>query len=234
MKKLLFILIASLFIISGCNKTKKFTVTMDLFDADGQTVYLCKSVGLEQVCIDSTVFQGKNAVLKADFDDPQILYFIKFDLDDQCGYVPFFTENQNTTISGVRDDMPHWTIYGCQTMNDLTDFHKKSLELYEDSIMEYYAVVADAYMIGDTVKAAEFAEKIEPLVSGYYEYQIDFIKSNAGRYLGHYMLDEFKHDFDIETVKRIEAGFTNESVYRDNVKKFIEEYEEEDDMMDNL
>jgi hypothetical protein len=36
------------------------------------------------------------------------------------------------------------------------------------------------------------------------------------------MLDDMKEDLDFELVKELAAGLTNESVYRKNVQKFIE------------
>ena len=46
MKKLLLPIVAALLILCGCNKTKQFTVTLNIDNADGQTVYLNKDFGL--------------------------------------------------------------------------------------------------------------------------------------------------------------------------------------------
>ena len=215
--------IITLLVAVGCNHSKQFKVTLNFDTAEGQTVYLCKSVDANtDAVIDSAVISGKTAVLTAPNDDPQVLYIIKFDKNDRCEVCPFFTENQNTTITGDRDDMPHWTIKGCPSMDVLMAFHEESMKLYEEPILSAYMEIEAAGVAGDTAKVAEINAHVQPLVKDYYNYQVDFIKNHSDNYLGHYMLDLTKEEIDFELVKELAAGLTNESVYRQNVQKFIE------------
>ena len=225
MKKLFFTIIAATLVLCGCNKTKQFKVTINLDNAENKTVYLCKTVGSETLCIDSAVIENKQAVLNAEADEPQMLYTIKYDLNDNCGVFPFFSENNDMTISGDFNNMPLWKISGCRTMEELLAHHEKSMELYEIKILELYANMEDAYKVNDTVKAAEIDTMLKSLTKDYYNYQADFIRSHSDSYLAHYMLDSFKQDFDIELVKELAACLTNESTFRNNVKKYIEEYQ---------
>ena len=213
----------ALLVAVGCNKSKTFKVTLNFDNAEGQTVYLCKSVDANtDAVIDSAVISGKTAVLTAPNDDPQTLYLIKFDKNDRCGVCPFFTENQNTTITGDREDMPHWTVKGCPSMDVLMAFHEESMKLYEEPILSTYMEIETAGLAGDTLKVDELNAQVQPLVKDYYNYQVDFIKNHSDNYLGHYMLDQTKEEIDFELVKELAAGLTNESVYRQNVQKFIE------------
>ena len=225
MKKLFITLIAATLMTCCCNKSNQFKVNLNLDNAENQTVYLYKAVDGNNVCIDSTVIVGNTAVLTADFDDPQIAYILKFDKNEICGVYSFFTENQNTTITGDREDMPHWTIKGCHTMDILMAYHEKAMKLYEEPLLALFAKMNDAAMNGDTLKAAEIEAQFLPLMDEYHNYQADFIKSQSDNYLGHYMLDLCKMDFDIEVVKELFKGFTNESIYSKNVKEYIEKYE---------
>ena len=152
-----------------------------------------------------------------------MIYIIKYDTNVQCGVFTFFTENQNTTIVGERDNMPYWTVKGCPAMNELMTHHEKCRTLYEERILAAYAEMNEAFQTGDTVKVAEIDAQIQPLVKDYNNYQIDFIRSHADSYLGHYMLDLMKEDLDLEEVKELAANFTTESVYSNNVKKYIED-----------
>lgn len=172
--------------------------------------------------VDSAVVVDRKAVLTAPFDDPQIVYSIKYDVKDQCGVFTFFTENQNTTIAGERDNMPRWTVKGCATMDEVMAHHDKCIELFEDRILAAYAEMETAFQAGDTVKIAEINAQLQPLVKDYHNYQADFIRKHADSYLGHYMLDIMKEDLDLEVVKELAASFTTESVYSNNVKKYIE------------
>ena len=225
MKKLFFSLVAVSLILCGCNKSNQFKINLNLDNAENQTVYLCKTVDNQDVYIDSTVIVNKTAMLTAASDDPQIVYIIKFDKNEKCGIFPFFTENQNTTITGDRDDMPHWTVKGCPTMDTLMAYHEQTMKQYEEPILACFTEMNELAMANDTVKAFEINEKLQALLDAYHNHQVDFIKSHSDNYLGHYMLDLCKTDFDIEVVKEVSAGFTNESVYSKNVKEYIEKYE---------
>ena len=215
-------LVAAMLVFCGCSKSNRFEVTLNLDNAEGITVYLCKTVEGADVVVDSAVVVDRKAVLTAPFDNPQIVYSIKYDVKDQCGVFTFFTENQNTTIAGERDNMPRWTVKGCATMDELMAHHEKCIELYEDRILAAYAENEAAFQAGDTVKIAEINAQLQPLVKDYHNYQADFIRKHADSYLGHYMLDIMKNDLDLEVVKELAASFTTESVYSNNVKKYIE------------
>lgn len=215
-------LVAAMLVFCGCSKSNQFEVTLNLDNAEGITVYLCKTVEGADVVVDSAVVVDKKAVLTAPFDDPQIVYSIKYDVKDQCGVFTFFTENQNTTIAGERDNMPRWTVKGCATMDEVMAHHEKCIELFENRMLAAYAVNEAAFQAGDTVKIAEINAQLQPLVKDYHNYQADFIRNHADSYLGHYMLDIMKNDLDLEVVKELAASFTTESIYSNNVKKYIE------------
>lgn len=226
MKKLFLTFVATAMILCGCNKPNHFKVHLNLNNADGQTIYLCKTVDNQNVCIDSAVITGKTAVLTAPNDDPQVAYLIKFDKNNNCGDIyPFFTENQNTTITGDGGDIPHWTAKGCPTMDELQAYHEESMKQYEEPILAYFNEMNELAIANDTVKVFEMDEKLQALMEAYHNHQVDFIRSHSDSYLGHYLLDQLKFDFDIEVVKELSKGFTNESVYSKNVKDFIEKYE---------
>ena len=221
--KTIFPLVAAMLVFCGCSKTNQFEVTLNLDNAEGQTIYLCKTVEGIDVVIDSAVVVDNRAVLAAPYDDPQVVYIIKYDANDQCGVFTFFTENQNTTIAGERDNMPYWTVKGCPAMDELMVHHEKCRTLYEERILAAYAEMETAFQTDDTVKIAEIDAQLQPLVEDYNNYQADFIRNHADSYLGHYMLDLMKEDLDLEKVKELAASFTTESVYSNNVKKYIED-----------
>ena len=225
MKKLFLSVILAVLVFSGCNKSNQFQVNLTLDNAENQKVYLCKTVNNQDLCIDSAVIMDKTAVLTASNDDPQVVYSIKFNKNDECGIYTFFTENQNTIITGDRDNMPHWIVKGCPTMDVMMAYHKDCMKQYEEPILAFYDEIAECVAADDTIKLFEINEKLPPLMEAYHNYQADFIRSQSDNYLGHYMLDLCKYELDIEVVKELSAGFTNESVYSKNVKEYIEKYE---------
>ena len=221
MKKILFysaIVCTILLLFSGCKQSEKFQVTLNLENADGRTLFLSKTVEGTDLVVDSAVVSGNQAVMSVPFDDPQTLYIIKFDKNASCEIFPFFTENQNRTISGDGNDMPHWTISSCPAMNELSAFHEKSAKLYENQIMAIYAEMAQS----DSAKVEELNAQVQPIIKEYFDYQVDFIKSHSDSYIGHFMLDQMKMELDFELVKELAAGFTNESAFSKSVQEFIE------------
>lgn len=221
MKKLIFTFIAATLIFNGCNLSKSFKVTVNLDNAENQTVYLCVTDDGRDRCIDSAVIVDKTAVMTADVFDPESIYSIKFNKNDKCGIFPFFTENQNTTITGDRNDMQHWTVKGCPAMEILSAHHEKSMKLYEEPIMALSTEMNEACLAEDSLKIAEIDSQLKPLTEAYFNYQADFIRNHSDSFVGHYMLDQFKEDFDFELVKELFFGLTGDSMYRNLVMRFI-------------
>jgi len=222
MKKLFFILFAAALVMTGCNKSKQFKVSLTLDNAENSTVYLCKKIDDKSTCVDSAVVVNKIAELKAAVDDPQRLYAIKFNMDDECGVFEFFSENNDITISGDRNTIQLWKIEGSPAMDILVAHHEEAMELYENKIMATYMEMIEAG--GDEEKIAEINERLQPIISEYQAYQVDFIKKNSDNFIGHYMLDICKTDLDIELLKELSDGLTNESEFSNNVKGYIKEY----------
>lgn len=231
MKKFNLTFFATMLLLCGCNKTKQFEVTLNLSNADGKSVYLFKDVNGTDTFVDSSVFVGEEAVLKAGFDDPQITYLIKFNPNDRCGIMPFFTENQNATITGDVNDMPHWTCKGCPTLNELNAYHQRNLTQYEDRIMALSAEMLAAYAEGDTVKGAELSEEMMTLYNSYTNSNIEYIRSHPDSYLAHYLLSTMMPEMELEQVKEIYDRFTTESIYSKRVIEFIENDEVREKIM---
>jgi len=219
MKKTLFSLIAAMLVFCSCSnkKAETSTLTLNIGNADGRTIYLCWTADDGNAMVDSTVIADGKATLAIPHSDPQTLYTIKYDKDAECGVFTFFTENQNTTITGDADNMPHWTVEGCQTMNELSAHHQKSTELYEDRIIAIYAEMMDS----DPKKVEELNAEVQVLKKGYIDYQVEFIRSHSDSYIGHYLLDLMKEGFDFELVNELASGLTNESAYSRSVQEYV-------------
>lgn len=231
MKKILFTLLAALVVLGGCNKSNQFKVTLNFDNADKQTVYLYKMVDNQKVMIDTAVFSGKNAVLTAPYDDPQTAYYIRFgssnescNVNDHCGDFAFFTENQNTTITGNREEYPNWTVKGCPVMDEWAAYRETFLPM-EEKMMAVYNESMEYVMAGDTVKAAETFNQIEAMMDEYNNQLHDYYKKHGDSFLTHFMLDEEKEAMELEEVKEIMKDFTTESMYSKRIKAYIEENE---------
>lgn len=221
MKKTILFLFVAMMVITGCNNSNQFKVKLNLDNADKKTVYLYKTVDGNTICIDTAVFAGKTAVLTAPNDDPHLAYFLIFDQREDCGNFSFFTENQNTTISGDIDDMQHWTVKGCPIMEEWNAYRESFLP-FEEQIMSLFNESNDVFLAGDSVKAAELYAQFEAKMKTYDEMRMDYLRSHPDSYLTHFMLDQEKERLDFETVKEISGGFTTESIYSKSIQKFLE------------
>lgn len=224
MKKILFALFAAMLVFSGCNKSEQFKVTLNIDNADKQTVYLSKTVDGQEIIVDSAVFSGKNAVLTAPNDDPQTAYYIKFDLKERCGDFAFFTENQNTTISGDLEEYPNWIVKGCPIMDEWAVYREMLLPI-EEKMMAVYNESMEAVMAGDTVKATELFGQVETMMDEYNDIRLDYYKKHGDSYLTHFMLDQEKEGLELAEIKEIASGFTTESMYSKNVKEYVKQFE---------
>lgn len=220
MKKVFLALIAVVLCLSSCNNSNQFKVTLNLDNADQQTVYLYKDVDGEQVCIDSAVFAGKQAVLKAENDDPQTAYIIRFEPTDKCGNYPFFTENQNTTITGDKEAPQDWTVKGCATMNAFNAY-RQELKTMEESIMAMFDESQKAYLEGDTAKSAELYAQVETAMEEYQDFRFEYIKNHADNYLFQFILLQDAEDFGYEKVKEVAENLTTESIYSKRINEYL-------------
>lgn len=221
MKKLFFTFLAAALLLCGCNRSNQFKVTLNLDNADNQTAYLFKDVDGAQVLIDSALVSGKTAVLKADPGDLQTCYIIKFDKGADCGYFPFFTENQNTTITGDKEAMQLWTVKGCPTM-DAYNAYRQELQPMEESMLALNDEMMEAYMSGDTVQSEALFEQVNAAMEEYQNYRLDYFRKHPESYMVHFMVDQEKEDMDMDVLKELSGLFTPASMYSKRVQEFIE------------
>ena len=224
MKKILLTFFAALVIFCGCNKSNQFKVTLNLDNANNQTVYLCKTVDGKNVCVDSAVFVGQKAVLTAPNDDPQVTYFIKFDKEEQCEVFRFFTENQNTTITGDREARESWVVKGCPVMDEYNAYRESLLPM-ERQMRELFDEGQEAVFSGDSVRGYEILEQVHTMMDEYNNKRFDYFRNHGDSYLVHSMLDQEKEEMELEEVKEIASHFTTESMYSKSVDEYIALYE---------
>ena len=220
MKKLLLPIIAALMILSGCNKSNQFKVNLNIDNADGQTVIMFKSLdGKKPAPVDTAVFAGNKAVLTADFDEPQALYILAF--KEAQEYVMLFPDNQDVKVTGDIENPLHIEATGCATQNAINDYHK-GLVPFMEAFIPLEEAANEAYDNNDSLKYEEVNAQMLAIWDEYHAYQFEYIKNHPDSFVAHYILDDLKTDIELAKVIEFEEILIGESVYRDNVKKFIE------------
>lgn len=220
MKKILLSLITALMILSGCNKTKQFTMTVNLDNSDGEQAILIKTVdGNTPVILDTVVFADNKAVIKVDFDEPHALYILK--LKGVQDYYLMFPENQDVKVTGDVNDFIHIEATGCPTQNIFNEYQKALAKINEPGHALEEEINA-AYDANDSVKYEELNAQFLVIYHENLDYKKDFIKNHADSYVAHYILDDMKYDIELAELKELADLLSNESPYRDNVVAFIE------------
>ena len=227
MKKLLLPIVAALLILCGCNKTKQFTVTLNIDNADGQTVYLNKDFGLVEMCIDSAVFEGKNVVFNVNFDDLRTKFTVKFDKNEMCNVFPFFPENHNVTITGDYNEIYHWEATGTPAMEAYNVFSREIIPLENATMAIVYDMYA-AYDENDTVRGNELYRKAEASMEEYNAILLEYYKQHSNDLICQYDLSRKKKEFDPMILKEVVETMTVESVYKKEIEKYLEEIEDYD------
>lgn len=220
MKRIILSLFAALMILSGCNKTKQFKVKLNIENADNQTVILVKSLdGKKPTPIDTAEFLGNKAVLTADFDDPHALYIMK--VKGTRDYYILFPENQDVNVTGDFNNFDHIEATGSATQNVFNEYQKALAKINEPGHALEEEINA-AYDANDSLKYEELNAQFLVIYHENIDFKKDFIKKHADSYIGHYVLDEMKYDLELAEVIELADLLTNESAFRDNVVKFIE------------
>ena len=220
MKKLLLPIIAALIILTGCNKANQFKIKLNLDNSDGHTVVLVRSLdGKKPIILDTVVMADNKAVFTVENDDPQALYILAF--KEKHDQMLLLQDNKDVTVSGDLDDFLHLEATGSATQNAINDYHK-GLVPFMEAFIPLEKAANEAYDNNDSLKYEEVNAQMLAIWDEYHAYQFDYIKNHPDSFVAHYILDDLKTDIDLAKVIEFEEILTGESVYRDNVKKFIE------------
>ena len=220
MKKLLLSIVVALLILSGCNKSKQFKVTLNLDNSDGEKAYLIKTLdGNTPIILDTVVFAENSAVFKVDCDNPQALYILKLKGDRDL--LMMFPDNQDVVVTGDIDDFIHIEATGGATQNIFNEYQKAITKINEPGYALEEEINA-AYDANDSLKYEELNAQFLVIYHETIDCKKDFVKNHTDSYVAHYVLDEMKFDLEMAELRELAELLTNESPYRDNVEKFIE------------
>lgn len=208
--------------LASCTKNS-FNVNVSLQNADDNTmIYLRKIVDNKTEVIDSAYFKNETATLKAPFDDSQMLYSIK--IKDMRGSMTFFPENQDVTVVGDIKNTKAVEILGGEAQN-LYNIYNKKLNEYNLQLMDLYTQMDEAYSNNDSILMEQLNQQGSEIMEQQTDYTGQFIEEHKDHFIGHYILDENKQDYPLESLKEIVAGFTTESLYTKDLNDYIAKME---------
>ena len=224
MKKHIVLLLALALGFASCEKkASTFNVNVNLKNADENTmIYLKKMVENKPVTVDSAVFADEMAVLKDNAGDPQMLYMLK--VKDMRGSMQFFPENQDVTVTGDMQNPQEVVIMGAEAQSLFNEYNEAHNAILAQ-IKDLYAQMEVAYNANDTVAIEQLDAKGDSIRQVSQDYRNDFIKTNAGSFVAHYILNSRKQDLPLEELKEKRAVFTTESIYSKDLDDYISKLE---------
>lgn len=223
MKRNFFIILFMALGLVSC-KQNNFNVNVSLQKADENTmIYLRKVVDGKAVTIDSAFFKDEVATLTAPYDDPQMLYTIR--IKGMRGLMGFFPENKDITVVGALDNPTDVEILGGEAQTRYNEYNK-GFNAFNKQIMDLYGQMDAAYASNDTALIASINEQGEEIMKKQEAFVIEFIQNNKDYFIGHFVLDQKKQDYDLEELKALVAGFPNESLYTKDLQQYIEKMDQ--------
>lgn len=224
MKKHIVLILALALGFASCEKkATTFNVSVNLANADENTmVYLRKMVDNKPVTVDSAMFTDEMAVLTDSVGDPQMLYMLK--VKDMRGSMQFFPENQDVTVTGDMQNPQEVVIMGAEAQSLFNEYNEAHNAILAQ-IKDLYAQMEVAYNANDTVAIEQLDAKGDSIRQVSQDYRNDFIKTNAGSFVAHYILNSRKQDLPLEELKEKRAVFTTESIYSKDLDDYISKQE---------
>lgn len=224
MKKHIVLILALALGFASCEKkATTFNVSVNLANADENTmVYLRKMVDNKPVTVDSAMFTDEMAVLTDSIGDSQMLYMLK--VKDMRGSMQFFPENQDVTVTGDLENPQEVKIMGAEAQSLFNEYNEAHNAILEQ-IKDLYAQMEVAYNANDTVAIEQLDAKGDSIRQASQDYRNDFIKTNAGSFVAHYILNSKKQDLPLEELKEKRAAFTTESIYSKDLDDYISKQE---------
>ena len=128
------IIICSLVILSffSCNRNK-FTVDVEMQNANGKTAYLQRMIDNELVNIDSALIENNNAIFKVKKSDNNDAYHLY--IKGWRRALPFFADNQNVVINGDFNAYNKINVTAALTQKNLDVINRK-LSKADDQIVK--------------------------------------------------------------------------------------------------
>lgn len=169
MKKLLFVL-AAVAVMASCNQQKTFTISVDLANTEGMTVYLQN----DGVVLDSAALVNWKAEFKAPVTESSKMYAIM--LKNWRRPFVFFTDNQDVYIEGDAQNPNNILVKGSESQDRLMAF------------MESYDVLETKLEADSTVKSDDVDEILKM-------HCFDFVWDNPVDPVAHYVMYRYKWSF---------------------------------------
>ncbi|MDP5081924.1 MAG: DUF4369 domain-containing protein [Winogradskyella sp.] len=183
-------LIILLFLIVSCEKEKEnnFTLKGTIKGLKKGVVYLQKEGDSSIVNIDSVIVKGQEEFqLKANIDEPIILYLKLFKNDGEEHYIPFFADKGVTVINSTLQNFNFNAKIEGSAQQKLLDEYLNVMSRFNNQNLDLIANTFEAQKANDTLLADSLSKQSERLVKRKYSYTIQFAMNNKNSEIAPYL-----------------------------------------------
>ena len=217
--KLLSVVILALSLTS-CNKDH-FNVKVNLKNAEGKNVYLQKNINDQIMVIDSSTITNDAANFIVLNDSPTIKYSIK--IDDVKYPINFFTENNDTDITGDVKDLKNISITGSCAQQLLNEYNKE-INKYNLQYADFREKYQEATRNNDEALIEKLIEEYNSIGDNQNTYVSLFITKNSNSFIAPYILSNNLWNYELNELEDFSNNFKANALdneYYEKVKKQI-------------
>ncbi|MEA1887736.1 MAG: TlpA disulfide reductase family protein [Bacteroidota bacterium] len=197
MKKLFFLIISVVFIIS-CTSDPRYTVEGELEGIDEGKVYLQKRRSDQFIKIDSASIEGGTFQINGGSVDYPDAYYLN--VEGKGGYLVFFLENTKLNVNGHADSLFNAVVEGSFTQDEYDEYNNGLDPLYERNIT-LFNEIRNARQQGDTLKLPELEAERNLLFEEITEYNLVYVRSHPASYVAPHVLNSETYDISVEEIE---------------------------------
>lgn len=172
--------------VSSCTSYDKFSVNVNLDNADGKIIYLGKTVDGKFTTTDSARIVNGSAILRAEFDEAYVMYGIL--CNGWRRPCMFFADNSDVLIEGDYLKYYELQVKASQSQNRLNEF-ERTFNGFDDKLEEISEKIS--HETNDTL-LQELKALFEKTRDDQNYYLFDQVWDNNTDFISHYILYRYK------------------------------------------
>lgn len=232
MKKLTFLLVLLITIISCGKKEADLTVTGSIKGLKKGTVYLQQLKDSSLVVLDSMDINGEQPfTLQSNLEEPEVLLLMLDKNSSEDSRIAFFADKGTTEIHATLKDFPFkHTIKGSQQQEKYEEF-KKMIAQFNNKNLDLIKEKLEAQVSDDTTKANAKDNELNSLIKRKYLYAINFAINNKESEVAPYIALSEIYDANITYLDTIYKSLPKQiagSKYGKELETYIKQRKEEE------
>ena len=215
MKKTVYVLFLSSFILFSCVKEKakkeiqeQFVLNIKISNADGNLSYLHRLTNSRTIISDSAIIKNNKVVFKGSVVYPE-RYLLT--ITNVFGGKLIILENDTINVQADKNDLTKAIISSSQINTELSIVQQKSMHIY-DKMDLFFPDLQRARLENDAGKLAQITSKMKAIEIENIDFNYNYARENPSSYISAMILNDLskRDSIDINKIKTIYATFTEE------------------------